>query len=86
MDQRRLLSTSASDTSSKPNSDNPETKFSEKNEKSEGSESSDGGSDQKNDRASGKDIRGAVSFSSPLPFLIDISMNKSLRSSLGYDV
>ncbi|KFK38282.1 hypothetical protein AALP_AA3G094000 [Arabis alpina] len=53
MDQRCLLSTSASDTTSKPNSSNPETK-------SEGSESSDGGSDQKNDRgSSGKDVRGA---------------------------
>lgn len=58
MDQ--LLSTSASDTTSKSKSGDPETKSSDKNEKSEGSESSDGGSDQKNDRASGKDVRGAV--------------------------
>ncbi|CAH2054456.1 unnamed protein product [Thlaspi arvense] len=59
MDQRCLLSTSASDSTSKPSSGNPETKSSGENEKSGGSESSDGGSDQKNDRASGKDVRGA---------------------------
>ncbi|KAL1193821.1 SCO1-like protein 1 [Cardamine amara subsp. amara] len=59
MDQRRLLSTSASDTTSIPKSGDPEAKSSDSNEKSEGSESSDGGSDQKNDRGSGKDVRGA---------------------------
>ncbi|KAL9828064.1 Protein SCO1 1 [Arabidopsis thaliana] len=47
MDQRCLLSTSASDTTSKHDSGKPETKSSEKNEKSGGSESSDGGSDHK---------------------------------------
>lgn len=72
MDQRCLLSTSASDTTSKPNSGNPETKSSGENEKTEGSESSDGGSDQKNDRgASGKDVRGAVNFLFSFPFLFD---------------
>ncbi|CAA7051051.1 unnamed protein product [Microthlaspi erraticum] len=60
MDQRCLLSTSASDSTSKPNSANPETKTSGENEKSGGgSESSDGGSDQKDNRSSGKDVRGA---------------------------
>ncbi|XP_010467177.1 PREDICTED: protein SCO1 homolog 1, mitochondrial [Camelina sativa] len=60
MDQRRLMSTSASDTTtSKSDSGKSESKSSDKNEKSEGSESSDGGSNQKNDRGSGKDVRGA---------------------------
>ncbi|ESQ49180.1 hypothetical protein EUTSA_v10021214mg [Eutrema salsugineum] len=59
MDQRCLLSTSVSDTTSKPNSGNPETKSSVENEKSGGSESSDGDSNQKNGRSSGKDVRGA---------------------------
>ncbi|CAN7010380.1 hypothetical protein IGI04_011704 [Brassica rapa subsp. trilocularis] len=46
MNQRCLLSTSASDTTSKlPKSNDPESKS--------------GGSDQKNERASGKDVRGA---------------------------
>lgn len=69
MDQRCLLSTSASDTTSKPDSGKSETKSSDKNEKSGGSESSDGGSDQRNNRASGKDVRGGVNVS---------MMNKSL--------
>ncbi|XP_010486446.1 PREDICTED: protein SCO1 homolog 1, mitochondrial [Camelina sativa] len=60
MDQRRLMSTSASDTTtSKSDSGKSESKSSDKNEKSEGSESSDGGSNQRNDRGSGKDVRGA---------------------------
>ncbi|XP_023641193.1 protein SCO1 homolog 1, mitochondrial isoform X2 [Capsella rubella] len=54
MDQRCLISTSASDTTSKS-----DTKSSDKDEKSEDSESSDGGSNQKNDRGSGRDVRGA---------------------------
>ncbi|CAL9220101.1 unnamed protein product [Arabidopsis halleri] len=58
MDQRCLLSTSASDTTSKPDSGKSETKSFDKNENSGGSGSSDGGSDQKNERASGKDVRG----------------------------
>lgn len=59
MDQRCLLSTSASDTTSKPNSGNPETKTSGENEKSGGGSES---SDQKDNRSSGKDVRGAVNF------------------------
>ncbi|CAN8270013.1 unnamed protein product [Cochlearia groenlandica] len=52
MDHKCLLSTSSSDATSKADS---EAKTSDNNEKSGGSE----GSDQKNDRSSGKDIRGA---------------------------
>ncbi|KAJ0233995.1 Protein SCO1 1 [Hirschfeldia incana] len=59
MDRRRLLSTSASDTVSKPSSGDPETKSSGENEKSGGSVSDGGGSDQKSERASGKHARGA---------------------------
>ncbi|KAF3586688.1 hypothetical protein F2Q69_00032144 [Brassica cretica] len=60
MDQRRLLNTSASDTTSKSSSGESEAKSSGENEKSGGSEGSDGGgSDQKSDRASGKHARGA---------------------------
>lgn len=63
MDQRRLLSTSASDSTSKPSSGESEAKSSGENEKSGGSEGSDGGgSDQKSDRASGKHARGAVLY------------------------
>lgn len=63
------MSTSASDTTSKPDSGKSETKSSDKNEKSEGSDG--GSSHQKNDRASGKDVRGAV----------NVFMNKSLQSN-----
>lgn len=63
MDQRRLLSTSDSGTTSKPSSGESEAKSSGENEKSGGSEGSDGGgSDQKSDRASGKHARGAVLY------------------------
>jgi protein SCO1/2 len=72
MDQRCLLSTSASDTTSKHDSGKPETKSSEKNEKSGGSESSDGGSDHKNERASGKDVRGGVTVSMNKVSLIEL--------------
>ncbi|CAH8391368.1 unnamed protein product [Eruca vesicaria subsp. sativa] len=59
MDQRRLLSTSASDATSKPSSGESETKSSGENEKSGGSEGSGGGSDEKSERTSGKNARGA---------------------------